>query len=111
MKGNAECLFSFGSKVDILGIILWILAGFSIMGHYPDPKLRKAAIDDVEAADEMANLQPKQLMLPGQMWQGGDLSARQTANQTASFAWEMNCPKEQRTNCSHKHEIKFKFLY
>eukprot|EP00546_Thalassionema_frauenfeldii_P002923 CAMPEP_0178933564 /NCGR_PEP_ID=MMETSP0786-20121207/23344_1 /TAXON_ID=186022 /ORGANISM="Thalassionema frauenfeldii, Strain CCMP 1798" /LENGTH=259 /DNA_ID=CAMNT_0020611183 /DNA_START=118 /DNA_END=897 /DNA_ORIENTATION=- len=86
IKGNAECLFSFGSKVDILGIILWILAGFTIMGHYPDPKLRKAALDDVEAAEEMANLQPKQLMLPGQMWQGGDLSARQTTNQTASFA-------------------------
>lgn len=81
-QGN-ECLFAFGSKVDILGIILWTMAGFTIMGHYPDPKLRKAFDEDeMQSAEEMANLQPK-LILPGQMMQG-NLSARQLSQ--SSFA-------------------------
>lgn len=80
-SGN-KCIFAFGSKVDILGIILWVLAAFAILGHYPDPKLRKV-MDDAEIlnAEEVANLQPKQLMVPGQQArQRGALQARQVSD-------------------------------
>lgn len=49
-KGS-QCQLAFGSKVDLLGIILWLVIGFVLLGHYPNPKLRKMVADDDDDDD------------------------------------------------------------
>lgn len=41
-RGNeTQCSLSFGSRMDIIGISLWIATTLSLLGHYAEPKLRR----------------------------------------------------------------------
>jgi len=79
-QGGNNCQLAFGSKVDILGIMLWTIAGFFIIAHYPDPILRKAFDDEeIRMAEEMEQLRPKQLAVfpvRSNVRQGSNLSSR-----------------------------------
>lgn len=91
---GSECHLAFGSKVDVLGIILWLVAGFTICGHYPDPKLRRAheyGDVDVEASEEFNNLRPKPLTVSSQPSSiKRSLSSRLFKN-VSSAAWDCFC--------------------
>lgn len=62
-EGNeSQCHLAFGSRMDIIGIVLYFVAAVSLFGHYPDPKLRRLTDEEIiQSVADAENLQPKRL--------------------------------------------------
>ena len=59
---DSHCELAFGSQMDIVGVVLYLFSALAILGHYPDPKLRKLTDEEIiQSVIETENLQPKRL--------------------------------------------------
>jgi hypothetical protein len=74
-SGNySHCNLAFGSRMDIIGIALYVGAALSLLGHYPDPKLRSLSDEEIiQSVAEAENFQPKSLTSTRQLMQPTNL--------------------------------------
>lgn len=62
--GNAtSCELSFGSRMDIIGIVMWVITSLVMFGHYAEPRLRSLTLSEFEdlEAEEEEDLAPRPL--------------------------------------------------
>jgi hypothetical protein len=66
-SGQSHCVVAFGSRMDIIGVTLWVASSISMFGHYPDPKLRQITDEElIHSVAEAESLAPKRLSVASQ---------------------------------------------
>jgi hypothetical protein len=64
-SNETQCKLYFGSYMDILGLVLYLMATISLLSHYPDPNLRLLSDEEIiQSVTEVENLKPKMLSVP-----------------------------------------------